>query len=762
MRRAKPVELIANLLVLLQSVDAPSWYKPRISSWLSKTVMRPQGVFAVFQNMLNSVPVENTKKFEKIVDLVLRRPRVCKSDEEYIQCIGPQLVTLLHAQFKSMDHVKRATVMTIARLTEKHPTLAQRFVWDKLNHPLKQFIDFQQVKCKIVHQLEEEKETTGMEQKPQILLVNDNDLVQCVEDLHIVLLGYPVSQSFLDIIGQVIPALFQLYCFVRKTKLNVKSACEEVIAMFFKWSDNALYIVKKLVIFQRTVQRQWHVKFAAGDAGGVCIRAEAENERDYMYEADCLLELLSLMKNNDITGDLFVHLITQFTVMKEEVEMHRLRENNLLLDNDELEERVIGDDTVLLLQVIKLMIEKFGSAIMKNATQTLAFVKFLLLIHEDSNNGEDEDVAEKHENISTALGILSALLAGGFSLEHEKHNNTLAEFDARVQDIVPILQRLAKYLADAQIADMAATALLCIESKQYLLHVGIQEPDDADSRNNSKLTTILADLRDPLLPVRAHGVLQLRQLVLAKEPAMKKHVGRLLSIFETQLKDDDSYVYLAAILGLEAMGDVYPDEVIPVLTNAFKNEKRELELENVLKLGDALMHIAERTGQMLPKYAPLFANAFLTVCHNNYKFKSHSNQADLQDELDQNAYLHAAALSNLATLCETLRFAVSPYLQDILDCAYNMLLLDKHPVVRRMSVQLFLRLVKGMQKQLFEVVQESQMQRIIDGLRTAQFYDSDALVKHNAHMVLEQIDHLAMERLKPANYDDWHASPQPK
>lgn len=61
-----------------------------------------------------------------------------------------------------------------------------------------------------------------------------------------------------------------------------------------------------------------HVVFAAGDSGGVCMKQVLETSRDYLYEAECLFDLLVLMKNSsELAGDLFLYMMTQFTAMKE-------------------------------------------------------------------------------------------------------------------------------------------------------------------------------------------------------------------------------------------------------------------------------------------------------------------------------------------------------------------------------------------------------------------------------------------------------------
>ncbi len=61
-----------------------------------------------------------------------------------------------------------------------------------------------------------------------------------------------------------------------------------------------------------------------------------------------------------------------------------------------------------------------------------------------------------------------------------------------------------------------------------------------------------------------------------------------------------SFIYLSAIRGLSALADVYADRIIPVLLQTFS--KPQLSDLAKMKLGEALVMVAKRTGEMLPKY----------------------------------------------------------------------------------------------------------------------------------------------------------------
>lgn len=64
------------------------------------------------------------------------------------------------------------------------------------------------------------------------------------------------------------------------------------------------------------------------------------------------------------------------------------------------------------------------------------------------------------------------------------------------------------------------------------------------------------------------------------------------------------FIYLNAIKGLTALGDIFPDKIIPIILEYYHTTA--LSIEARLKLGEALLMIAKRTGELLPKYGIVF------------------------------------------------------------------------------------------------------------------------------------------------------------
>ena len=84
-----------------------------------------------------------------------------------------------------------------------------------------------------------------------------------------------------------------------------------------------------------------------------------------------------------------------------------------------------------------------------------------------------------------------------------------------------------------------------------------------------------------------------------------------------------------------------------------------------------------RAGEVLPHYAPLFVNAFLSGTASPLPA------------------LRCSAVSALATLCAKLRYALQPHLVDIVPPACHMLAMEAEVEVRRAAAYLLAELVAG-------------------------------------------------------------------
>ena len=83
---------------------------------------------------------------------------------------------------------------------------------------------------------------------------------------------------------------------------------------------------------------------------------------------------------------------------------------------------------------------------------------------------------------------------------------------------------------------------------------------NSSNKSVSDCRTAMEDLCSPLLPIRGHALLSLSRLLDSRDPETMRHRGKLLALFEHNLKDDDSYIYLTAVEGLVCLCDAFPEK----------------------------------------------------------------------------------------------------------------------------------------------------------------------------------------------------------
>ena len=175
-------------------------------------------------------------------------------------------------------------------------------------------------------------------------------------------------------------------------------------------------------------------------------------------------------------------------------------------------------------------------------------------------------------------------------------------------------------------ARLASTSFLSEGSSKKS---GVNGDEDPKAVYQKALTL----LQDPLLPVRAHGLLLLRQLASSKIPSPKDPtklaaaldpalVPGVLSIFLQSIQDEDSYIFLNAVQGLAAMVEGFGREVLRGLVADYTRgldgagagalDRGEIDVR--VRIGEALGQVVRRCGEALPSYGTLLNHFLVEVC----------------------------------------------------------------------------------------------------------------------------------------------------
>jgi len=243
-----------------------------------------------------------------------------------------------------------------------------------------------------------------------------------------------------------------------------------------------------------------------------------------------------------------------------------------------------------------------------------------------SNKNTDEETpgspTSDDEMTETAINLVLSILEGvpsssnAFSQSLTRkplaHSNLTEHTTLILHEISSLLLSITKRDSHparvlAQEARLVITARLASTSM----------PPQARSKPTAEEPTVIYQkalklLQDPILPVRAHGLLLLRQLVSRTSPSPNEPavdaalVPAILSIFLQSIQDNDSYMFLNAVQGLAAMVDTFGRDVLKGLVNQYAQVSdgnlTQHEVDVRLRVGEALGQVIRRCGEALVNY----------------------------------------------------------------------------------------------------------------------------------------------------------------
>ncbi|KZT36688.1 hypothetical protein SISSUDRAFT_1049524 [Sistotremastrum suecicum HHB10207 ss-3] len=319
---------------------------------------------------------------------------------------------------------------------------------------------------------------------------------------------------------------------------------------------------------------------------------------------------------------------------------------------------------------------------------------------DQEGDSDDEGSGEEGEStgnmVSTAISLLLSVLEANLGLSSANTPqldiiwNLLEPLSGTDDEQLRPLVREARVVMTARLASSSASAK---PKKKGGRSVPTEPSEDAEEKAKAKEQYLhaLKLLQDPILPVRAHGLLLLRQLVAppvpltrstsdpVKKPLLEPAlVPGILSVFLESLQDGDSYIFLNAVQGLSAMVEGYGKDVLKSLIDMYTKgllngpspPETQWELDIRLRVGEALIQVITRDGEAAKHYNILLPPLLAIT------------RADHAPTI-----LRISALSIVAHYARTAFLPMMPYILETFSGLLNMLQLlavpSKAPVPER-------------------------------------------------------------------------------
>ncbi|KAJ2861203.1 hypothetical protein GGI22_002513, partial [Coemansia erecta] len=444
---------------------------------------------------------------------------------------------------------------------------------------------------------------------------------------------------------------------------------------------------------------------------------------------DALLEILADSRLSGLVGDLFVTLLRE-----QEALMELVRSSSSSASSSDVNGiRGLTHKWWLVSQATMSIIERFGPSVLSRHADILAFILNVLDRYMDdatvAKNGDDEgeekmeqsplesletlmqtldvDETDAESKVGgTEIVMLALMLLGQLmSASEEKAfvGETAGLLDAPSLKLLRTIHGQIKQIskdkrvvrAVAQIAtavQMQVTLVLALQGEDVsAAKAPVSETEAAATGADvPRFNAALRDAHDDLVPVQAHGIIELRNMVLAKSRAVLESSERLdaaICVFVDKVKSTDSFVYLNAVRGLSALADAHGRRFIPQLVEMYRNA--DFQLDEQLRVGEALLQSIQRAGEMLPEYAPLFVPQLLAIVQT-------ANTGDGQEAVEVVVRAHSA-LSILAAAAQTSALALNRWMDLISPTVDGILLLTESGAVelRRAAVVFWVSLLRG-------------------------------------------------------------------
>lgn len=493
-----------------------------------------------------------------------------------------------------------------------------------------------------------------------------NDIEGQIELLSVIIGNIDPSHTVYSfLLDPPIVKLFSMYFHIVETRGDpvLKGAVENLISVWAR-AMSANELVQGM---SRVVDESPNYQWQRSDTGGV--QSSESDEFGHTANVDAVIRpnpdlVVEWLKNHDrsqVTTALHVHWLDQVNILRQEPE----QEGNLQL------QKMI----ILRLQLILKIIEECGSDIVKEAQQTLQFINLALddtvgeqqrqaptsrvvppRSQQNATSGlslgnlkivddDEEQYAEEEDQVDegefpellgiapseqlqvTGLTLLLAVLEGHEDLTRE-NNVALRSIDRKLSKLVEaetdVTARLAK---DAQFILSLRSASARSASS------GTENVSDTLQASRATYQEALKLLQDPILPVRAQGLSMLRSLVDSKDALLttdKALVPAILDIFVHAVQDIDSYIYLNAVQGLSGMVDQFGKDISRRLAALYtggdpdsvgEGEKGVKELDNRLRVGEAIIQVIQRAEKALPAYGKsIFSVPYKRIGSSNNLF----------------------------------------------------------------------------------------------------------------------------------------------
>ncbi|CEI97266.1 hypothetical protein RMCBS344292_11402 [Rhizopus microsporus] len=288
----RAMESLMSLISTSSLHPVPSWLRTICGRFLSRILLKPNGVAIVLEFTIGQVEQLQLAQLESISKLILSVPQQMTSIESYYSVITPQLLSLLQNETVSAT-TSQAVTFIIGRIITKHPKLGKTYLVDKIVDPL----------------------VSGW---------NQQEYDESNEDLmdRVILDEEPSPLMIQTCLSSSISCLYHLYEFTVQSKSGLRETVLDLLLTYFRITTTADGVreLKRILLNKVDISGERVAYFAPGPSGGATLRLrrkpKALAKNDLPLNADVLVQFLEKLGDLDLSGDVFVFLLNEYSSLQ--------------------------------------------------------------------------------------------------------------------------------------------------------------------------------------------------------------------------------------------------------------------------------------------------------------------------------------------------------------------------------------------------------------------------------------------------------------
>ncbi|SMN19035.1 similar to Saccharomyces cerevisiae YMR185W RTP1 Putative protein of unknown function [Maudiozyma saulgeensis] len=472
--------------------------------------------------------------------------------------------------------------------------------------------------------------------------------------------------------------------------------------------------------------------------------------QDMDISIELYIEFLKLLDNEESIKDEFLNVLkrwVQQTFNGSNTEKSSLI--NLPKDTQTKNILILTD-----IKLLEKMNENFKSGLIRNVSDILEVINDLLDLHlsnaeenqsNNNNNEEEEEDSDDEEDevgdddgsgtmstLDVIFELLKTIIDQTPSAVLQKNKNLLLQINEKIKRTTTASQGLIS----ASLTLLLSDSLKGKDNDSQLVQNEIND--------NEKLDKALRNIADPLVPIKVHGLMELRKFVengstiIAPDRVFKLHLQ--------YLRNPDPFIYLNVIKGLSSLCEYQPEMTLGVLIEFYQDRRRRNKMDDILKVGEVFINYIQRENQL---FQGKYANMIIDVCLER-----------IQGHTKVDNKIRMSAMSILGVCLQVNAKGVSTRISEMLDCVFGILQFETDEsindgqddtfIMRRSAIRLIYDLFYDFEPSLLP--EKYGMERLLTLLEYIKDKETDYLVCEQIIQVIKTINEVipetTLERLK--------------